>query len=73
MSHFDLLLHFNPNVANTPAEKREELKKACDEFEALFWEQLLKTMRKTIPKSNLLGKGREEELYTSLYDQELSV
>jgi flagellar protein FlgJ len=49
------------------------LKQACKEFESLFWEQLLKSMRKTIPKSEFWGNRREEELYTSLYDQGLSV
>jgi len=74
MGAFDLLLHFDPNVGrNASGKERENLKSVCQEFEALFWEQLLKNMRKTIPKTRFWGQGREEELYTALYDQELSV
>jgi len=46
---------------------------ACQEFEALFLEYMLSTMRKTVPKSEFLGNSQEEEMYTSLFDQELCV
>jgi flagellar protein FlgJ len=46
---------------------------ACQEFEALFLEYMLSTMRKAVPKSDLLGNSQEEEMYTSLFDQELCV
>ena len=70
---FDFLLHLNPQTAQSPESEKKVLKQACKEFESLFWEQLLKSMRKTIPKSEFWGNRREEELYTSLYDQGLSV
>ncbi|MBI4776580.1 MAG: rod-binding protein [Deltaproteobacteria bacterium] len=73
MGHFDFLLHLNPQTVEGPKADKKVLKQACEEFEALFWEQLLKGMRKTIPKSEFWGNRREEELYTSLYDQGLSV
>ena len=73
MGHFDFLLHFNPQTVQGPESEKRVLKEACKEFEGLFWEQLLKSMRKTIPKSDFWGNRREEELYTSMYDQGLSV
>lgn len=50
-----------------------ELKKALVEFEALFIDQMLKAMRETVMKSDLFhGKDNGEDIYTSLFDAELS-
>jgi flagellar protein FlgJ len=73
VGHFDFLLHLNTQAVRSPESEKRALNQACKEFEALFWEELLKGMRKTIPKSEFWGNRREEELYTSLYDQGLSV
>jgi flagellar protein FlgJ len=48
------------------------LRRAVHEFEALFINYMLKTMRSTIQKSELLGSGMREDIYTSLFDWELS-
>ncbi len=48
------------------------LRKAVHEFEALFINYMLKTMRSTVHKSGLLGGGMREDIYTSLFDWELS-
>jgi peptidoglycan hydrolase FlgJ len=61
--------------ARTQQEKRideEKLKKACADFEAIFIQQLFKSMRQTVPKGGLLGEGPGMEIYQSLFDQELS-
>ena len=50
----------------------EKLKKACADFEAIFIQQLFKSMRQTVPKGGLLGEGPGMEIYQSLFDQELS-
>jgi Rod binding domain-containing protein len=50
----------------------QKLKTACDNFEALFMQQLLKQMRATIPKDPMLGGGMSEEIYTEMFDAELS-
>ena len=49
----------------------EKLKKACADFESLFIQQMWKSMRQTVMKSGLFGGEREEEIYQSLFDQEL--
>jgi len=52
--------------------KAVKLKKAVNEFEALFVNNMLKTMRSTITKSGLLDNGMREDIYTSLFDWEIS-
>lgn len=59
------------------AEKKRLLK-AAKELESLFLNQLLKTMRQTIPKSELsegfgLGEGVGKDVYTQIFDQELAM
>lgn len=52
--------------------RSETLKKACEDFEALFVAQLMKEMRETIPESGLMDGGQAEEIYMSLLDTHLS-
>jgi Rod binding domain-containing protein len=49
-----------------------KLKKVCGDFESIFIAQMLKEMRKTIPKSGLLDGGSQQDMYLSLFDEELS-
>lgn len=50
----------------------EELKKACKEFESVLTNELLKSMRRTVQKGDLVHGGQGEEIYEALLDQELS-
>lgn len=49
-----------------------KLRKACEEFEAVFTYQLLRSMRQTVEKGDLFHGGAGEEVYESMLDQELS-
>lgn len=49
-----------------------KLKKACEDFEAIFIGQLWKQMRASVPKDGMLH-SKEEEQYLSMFDQELSL
>ncbi len=49
-----------------------KLKKAIEDFEAIFINQMLKSMRSTIVKSGLIDESNSEKIYTSLMDAELS-
>lgn len=49
-----------------------KLKKACQDFEAVFIGQLWKQMRSSVPQEGLLH-SKEEESYASMFDQELSL
>lgn len=57
-----------PSVAG----EDKKLKDTCKQFESLFLNQLLTSMRKTIPKSDLMGENKEMEMYDSMMDQEMS-
>ena len=50
----------------------EKLKKACTEFESIFIQSLLKSMRQTVPKGTFLDGGPGKGLFESMFDQELS-
>jgi flagellar protein FlgJ len=54
------------------ASEAERLKQACDSFEALFMQQMLKQMRATVPKDGMFGGGSAERIYTDMLDAELS-
>ncbi|MFQ5736254.1 MAG: rod-binding protein [Thermodesulfobacteriota bacterium] len=49
-----------------------EVKKALQDFEALFINQMLKVMRESVGKSELFHGGSGEDIYSSLFDTELS-
>jgi len=65
-----------PRTGATPkagaGEPDPALRSACEGMEALFITHMLSEMRKTVPKSDFLGGGRAEEIYTSLMDAELA-
>lgn len=50
----------------------EKLKKACTDFEALFVNEMLKFMRKTVPATSPGSLGAGKDIYQSLFDQEVS-
>jgi flagellar protein FlgJ len=49
-----------------------KLKKAAEDFEALFINQLMQSMRRTVLKSKLLEDAPGREVYQSLFDREIS-
>lgn len=49
-----------------------ELRDACKDFEAILLRQLLSTMRKSIPKSELFGDSHAREMYQTLQDDALA-
>jgi flagellar protein FlgJ len=49
----------------------ERLKKACADFEAIFISYMLKSMRRTIPKSGL-NEFPGKDIYTMLLDQKVA-
>lgn len=53
-------------------DRKTRLKKATIEFESYFLLHMLKAMRKTIPESEFLESGPGKDIYTSMFDEELS-
>ena len=56
--------------AQATEKERQAAKKVAREFEALFTEMMLKSMRGTVGNDPLTGGGRGEEVYRMLLDQE---
>ena len=55
---------------STGDPKLLKLKKACQDFEAIFVKQMLKSMKGTVEKTGLLDGGFAEEIYDDmLYDE----
>ena len=68
----EALIHKKVEELKSLPKKPEQLQKASEDFEALFIYFMLRSMRKTIVKSELLDSGLGGEIYESLFDQELS-
>jgi len=51
---------------------RDRLWQASKQFESLFIEQMMASMRKTIPKSGFLKKGFAEDVQSSMLDQAIA-
>ncbi len=68
----EVLSHPPAKVDDQKKIDEEKLKKACMEFESIFVQQLLKSMRQTIPESGVFGESSQKNLFQSLFDQELS-
>ncbi|MDF1615415.1 rod-binding protein [Desulfurivibrio dismutans] len=56
------------------ADKKEnsQLRQACADFEAIILQKFLSMSRQAGPQSDLLDGGHAEEMYRSLYDQEMA-
>jgi peptidoglycan hydrolase FlgJ len=61
-----------PNVAGGKKIDETRLKKASEDFEALFINQLMQSMRRTVLKSKFLDDAPGKEVYQSLFDREIS-
>ncbi len=53
-------------------EKEAELKKACAGFESIFLNQMLKSMRASLPGDSLFEESNQMNIYKSMYDQSLA-
>jgi Rod binding domain-containing protein len=49
---------------------RTEIKKVADDFESLFLNMVLKSMRETVQKSGLMDGGNAEDIYRGMLDDE---
>ncbi len=54
------------------AARERELREACAGFEAIFINQLLKTMRESVPESTFFGKSLQRDIYTSMFDMQVA-
>jgi len=60
-----------PTESNADGKRDDRLRKCCADFESLLMYEMVKTMRGSISKSDLLHGGQGEELFEQLFDQEV--
>lgn len=61
------------NKTEPPANsKADSVKEAAQNFESIFITYLFRSMRETVPKSSLFGGGVSGDIYTSLFDENIS-
>ncbi|MEE8483782.1 MAG: rod-binding protein [Nitrospinota bacterium] len=66
---------FNPVPQGLPKENKQQLaalKKLSVEFESIFLKEVVKAMRKTVPKNDYLNGGNAEEIYKSMMDDQMA-
>jgi len=73
-SHFVQALNDKPTVTvNDKSEiKNKELWDVSVKFEAIFFQQMMAAMRKTVPESGFLPHGFAEGVQESMFDQAVS-
>lgn len=54
------------------AQGPDPLRQACEDFESVFVAYLLKSMRKTVPKNELMNGGLSQDIYQSMMDNEIA-
>lgn len=59
-----------PNLS--PNRNKEQLEKACKEFESLFVNYMMQQMRRTIPEDGLISRSQGEKIYTGMLDNEVA-
>lgn len=50
-----------------------KLREASDDFEAIFLQQMLKTMRKTSLESDFIKKSEGEKIFRSMLDEQFAI
>lgn len=48
------------------------MKEACQDFEGIMIQMMLKSMRKTLTGDDIFGNSMGKDIYKSMYDQELA-
>jgi len=68
----DLTKLDNLKKTSIKAKEEKKLQEACKDFEALFINQLMKEMRKTVKKSGFIDGGNAEKIFQSMLDEKYS-
>ncbi len=56
----------------TDIKENEKLRSLSQEFTSLLLQQMFKSMRSTLPEDKLFSGGFAEDVFTDMYDQEIS-
>ncbi|MEF3168689.1 MAG: rod-binding protein [Deltaproteobacteria bacterium] len=71
-SHLLALAAGSDRLSTEGAGTDKGLRRACEDFEAIFIRQMFQIMRRTIQKSGLFGGGMQEEILTDLCDEQVA-
>lgn len=64
-------LDANRNTSQKLKEEKE-LKKVCEDFEAIFINMMLKSGRNTVSEGGLVEKSNGTKMFEDMYDQEIA-
>lgn len=59
-------------ISESSGKSDQELKKVCHDFESIFVNYMMQSMRKTVPKSGFFGKSLGLDIAESMYFDVLS-
>jgi peptidoglycan hydrolase FlgJ len=65
--NYDRLKEMSPRTS-----EKERLKKACKDFEAIFMNQMLDSMRETLTNTSVFGNSLGKDIYKSMYYRQLT-
>ena len=68
-----LNLKVQENNNNSDPITDKKLKRATQDFEALFIDNIFKSMRKTIPEGGLIKKTPGDDMYKEMFDTEVAL
>ena len=58
--------------ARTQTQQQTKLRKACADFESLFLNYMLKSMRSSVPEGGITGGSEEGRMFQSMFDEKLA-
>lgn len=64
--------HIQNQQNQTKGHNKDQLEKACKDFESLFVSYMMQQMRETIPEGGLIGRSQGEKIYTGMLDNEIA-
>ncbi len=62
-----------PKPPETAGSDPEQLRRSCQEFEAIFIQEMFKAMRATIPDGGLIPRGNDQQIFQDLLDQNIAM
>ena len=61
-----------PQAADPKAQEDAKMRAACADFEAMLFNFLVESMRKTLPGDSVFGSSHQKSMYESMYFQEVT-
>jgi peptidoglycan hydrolase FlgJ len=63
-------LQKSADLSPSRVAEEKKLQDTCKQFESVFLNQLFTQMRKSIPKNDLFGDGKDREMFDEMMDTE---